>query len=98
MSDEEIINLALDGFMISTGFGEEPGKSMPVSDAKTLIEFARSVMRESKEPTEAQVEAATAKYNEPTTIDVSKGDAILWLPGECRRPMEAALKAAAEVK
>ena len=32
------------GFMLSTGFGQEPGKIMPVSDAETLMDFHRALL------------------------------------------------------
>lgn len=40
LSDSEIIRLALEaGFMISTHYGQEKGKLMPVSDAQTIHKF-----------------------------------------------------------
>jgi hypothetical protein len=46
LTAEDIGMLALDaGFMLSTQYGQEPPKLMPVSDSRTLVSFARKVIK-----------------------------------------------------
>ena len=43
--DDEILSNALEaGFMISTQYGQDTNQPMPVSDSKTLLKFARSLL------------------------------------------------------
>lgn len=47
IKDIDIINCALiSGFMISTQYGQDKHKLMPVSDGDTLIKFARELIKE----------------------------------------------------
>jgi hypothetical protein len=46
LTAEDIGILALDaGFMLSTQYGQTPPKLMPVSDSRTLVNFARKVIK-----------------------------------------------------
>ncbi len=33
------------GFLLSTAYGQESGKRMPITDSATLLKFAREVIR-----------------------------------------------------
>lgn len=43
MKDEDILELALERFAISTLYGQSQHQLMPISDAESLIEFARCI-------------------------------------------------------
>lgn len=46
MSDDKIIGMALiNGFMISSAHGQDAGKLMPVTNAATILRFAREIIR-----------------------------------------------------
>lgn len=50
MDKEQIIQMALHhGFMLSTSYGQEAKKLMPVSDSETIIAFAAAIRAATKE-------------------------------------------------
>lgn len=50
MDKEQIIQMALQhGFMLSTSYGQEAKKLMPVSDSGTIIAFAAAIRAATKE-------------------------------------------------
>ncbi len=44
ITDKQILEVALQGFMLSTAYGQQTTKLMPVSDSATLLAFARSMI------------------------------------------------------
>lgn len=44
LTDEEILCHALEGFAVSTMYGQGDNKMMPISDSGTLKKFARAVI------------------------------------------------------
>ncbi len=62
LTDNEIVQSALfHGFSLSTTYGQEPGKLMPITDSGTLLKFAREIIRMSTRtphPDTAAVKAA----------------------------------------
>ena len=44
LTEAKIAEIALDGFMLSTAYGQGSNKAMPVSDLATLVKFARAVI------------------------------------------------------
>ena len=50
MDKKQIIQMALQhGFMLSTSYGQEAKKLMPVSDSETIIAFAAAIRAATKE-------------------------------------------------
>jgi hypothetical protein len=50
MKKEDIYSLALEaGFMLSTQYGQEENKLMPVSDGETLQKFAELILKKASE-------------------------------------------------
>jgi hypothetical protein len=50
IAKEELYGLALQaGFMLSTAYGQEEDKLMPVTDGETLKKFAELVLKKSQE-------------------------------------------------